>query len=137
MWDRFRDGLMGEAELAALPPPPPPPPAGARSPILAGRGDPTIDRFVRQLQMPMVRRGTAAPVAAPVDQPGLVRVTPPPSSASFGARNSAGEEEFAARRAQYLQAWRQARNGGGGAGGGGPVTVVRGTAEQVYSFDIR
>jgi hypothetical protein len=81
--------------------------------------------------MPNIRRGNAAPVAAPVDQPGLIRV--PPRTAQLAARDSAGEAEFAARRAQYMQAWRQARNGSAA----GPVTVVRGTAEHVYSFDIR
>ncbi len=130
LWDKFRDGRAGETEVAELVPPPPPP--GGRRPGAIGRaGDPFIDRFVRQVRMPTIRRGNAAPVPAPVDQPGLIRV--PPRTAQVAARDSAGEAEFAARRAQYMQAWRQARNGGEG----GPVTVVRGTAEQVYSFDIR
>ena len=130
LWDKFRNGLAGETELASLVPPPPPPLAGTRTP--AGMPGPAlVDRFVRQLQMPTIRRGTAAPVLAPVDQPGLVRV--PPRSAQLAARNSTGEAEFAARRAQYMQAWRQARGGDAS----GPVTVVRGTAEHVYSFDIR
>ena len=130
LWDKFRDGLAEGTELAALVPPPPPPLAGSRLPALGKPGDATIDRFVRQIQMPTIRRGTAPPVMAPVDQPGLVRV--PPRSAQLAARDSAGEAEFAARRAQYMQAWRQARGDAGG-----PVTVVRGTAEHVYSFDIR
>jgi hypothetical protein len=128
-WEKVRDGRAGgETELAALLPPPPP---GARSPVLGRAGDASVDRFIRQIQMPTVRRGTAAPVAAPVDQPGLVRL--PPRTAQLAARDSSGEAEFAARRAQYMQAWRQARNGSAA----GPVTVVRGTAEHVYSFDIR
>ena len=129
LWDKFRDGREGETELAALMPPPPL--TGSRSPGLGRSTDASVDRFVRQIRMPTVRRGSAAPVPAPVDQPGLVRV--PPRTAQLAARDSAGEAEFAARRAQYMQAWRQARAGGAG----GPVTVVRGTAEHVYSFDIR
>ena len=137
LWEKFRDGFAGDTELAALVPPPPPPggsfggSAGSRPSGFGRAGDPMVDRFVRQMQMPSIRRGNAAPVMAPVDQPGLVRV--PPRSAQLAARDTSAETDFAARRAQYLEAWRQARNGGGS----GPVTVVRGTAQQVYSFDIR
>lgn len=137
-WDRQRDQAEGgdtdPFDLASLPPPPP----GSGSGRRAARPSPAmVNQFVRQMQtqmptrMPMVRRGAAAPVMAAQEQPGLVRV--PPRGAAAGGRDSAGSAEFAARRMQYMQAWRANRP----ADPEGPVTVVRGTAESVYSFDIR
>lgn len=140
-WDRQREnaaaGDRDPFDLAALPPP-----SGIAGAAIArrsgspGEGGPSLrpPQMPQMPQMPMVRRGQAAPVLAPRDQPGLVRLTPPKAAtAAAAARNSAGEAEFAARRMQYLQAWRANR----GAAPEGPVTVVRGTAESVYSFDIR
>jgi hypothetical protein len=132
-WDRQREkGGADPFDLASLPPPPPGT-AGARS-ARPSAGMPS--QFVRQLQMPMVRRGNAPAVPAPSDPPGLVRVPPPPAAraqARVAGRDSMAEAEFAARRMQYMQAWRANRP----ADPEGPVTVVRGTAESVYSFDLR
>lgn len=90
-----------------------------------------VSQFVRQLQMPTVRRGGAAPVTASTDQPGLVRL-PTRDAGAAASRDSAAAARFAERRAEYLQAWREGvqRNTG-------PVTVVRGNSEQVYTFDMR
>jgi len=90
-----------------------------------------VNEFVRQLRMPTARRGSAAPEAASADQPGMARL-PSASAANSSVRDAAAAARFAQRRADYMQAWRenvQTRSG--------PVTVVRGTAQQVYTFDMQ
>lgn len=90
-----------------------------------------VNEFVRQLRMPTVPRGSAAPEIASADQPGMPR-SPTASADRAGLRDAAAAARFAQRRADYMQAWRenvQSRSG--------PVTVVRGTAQQVYTFDMQ
>jgi hypothetical protein len=140
-WEKQRRGgdeLDDEVELAAAALPGAARAMARTRPAAASllRRQPTpemVDRmFQRQLQMPMVRRGGNPPTLASASQPGLVRL--PPRAASADPRSSKGSSEFASRRMQYMEAWRQARSRGDTAA---PVTVVRGTAENVYSFDLR
>jgi Mg-chelatase subunit ChlD len=75
----------------------------------------------------MVRRGKEESRVS-YDQPGLVRLPP---RVTLNARSAADDARFAARRQDYMQAWREGREANRA------VTVVRGSAQRVYSFDLQ
>lgn len=135
LWDKQQgralmggNDLAGDDLLASLPPERriQMPPLRQRQPTPA-----MVSEFVRQLQLPTARRGSGAPLVASADRPGTGRLASR-TTASGVTRDDAAAERFAQRRAEYLQAWRE-----GVEAGSGPVTVVRGTAQQVYTVDMR
>lgn len=135
LWDKQQDralrgsgDLAGDDVLASLPPERriAMPPLRQRQPTPA-----MVNEFVRQLQMPTARRGSGAPLVASADRPGPGRLSSLTGTADV-TRDAAAAERFAQRRAEYMQAWRE-----GVDAGSGPVTVVRGTAQQVYTVDMR
>ena len=135
LWGRQRQRLNGDAadpvddlDVASLSAPPriAMPPLRQRQPTPA-----MINRFVRQLQMPTAAEASGKSTRTSRDQR---RQWPlmADGTANDGLRDAAAAARFAERRAQYLQAWRD-----GVQENRGPVTVLRGNAEQVYTFDMR
>ncbi len=105
-----------------------------------------INQFVRQLRMPTAgvasrqtelasREFLASDAADPPQSPRdrlRAQRTGSRDSAETALRDSSAAARFAARRAEYLQAWRE-----GLEENHGPVTVVRGSGDRVYSYDVR
>jgi hypothetical protein len=81
----------------------------------------------REARALMVRRGKDESRVS-YAQPGLVRLPP---RVTLNARNATDDARFANRRQEYMQAWRESRDAGRA------VTVVRGSAQRVYSFDMQ
>lgn len=81
----------------------------------------------REARALMVRRGQEESRVS-YDQPGLVRLPP---RVTLNARSAADDARFAARRQEYMQAWREGRETNRA------VTVVRGSAQRVYSFELQ
>lgn len=122
------DDPMGDPAMASLSAPPriAMPPLRQRQPTPA-----MINQFVRQLQMPTAAARSGRALAASRDQRGqgpLIADGAP----NTGLRDAAAAARFAERRAQYLQAWRDQTQEDSG-----PVTVLRGNAQQVYTYDMR